>query len=367
MLSGKGGGHFSHFCFYGFMLAMPLMGWIMVSTSPEFKSLPTTWFDLFTVPHLPISEPVAAAFGAATEARLPELAHNGHQLLAWLAIALLVVHVGAALKHHYADKDEVFARMAPWASPKEPVFAPPAPRASGVATALAILLLLGAGGAAAALFLTPERAAAPVIEASLAAPAADAARDEPVAAAETALASEAAAPLWTVAPEASEISFSGTQLGAPFSGAFARWRAEIRFDPEALEESAVRVEIETASAATGDIQVDGALPGADFFDSAAHPLAVFEASVFANADAAPEAAAGETAYRAEGTVTIKGVSAPVAFPFTLAIEDDQAVMRGALSLDRIAYELGLQADAAAAIISREIEVSLEVTATRGAP
>jgi len=37
-----------------------------------------------------------------------------HHLLAWSIIVLLLVHVGAALKHRFIDRDEVLQRMLPW-------------------------------------------------------------------------------------------------------------------------------------------------------------------------------------------------------------------------------------------------------------
>ena len=36
-----------------------------------------------------------------------------HHLLAWTIIALLLVHVGAALKHRFVDRDDVLQRMLP--------------------------------------------------------------------------------------------------------------------------------------------------------------------------------------------------------------------------------------------------------------
>src|SRR5262245_55575412 len=41
----------SHLLLYGFMLAIPLSGWAMVSASP--LGIPTIWFGVAEVPHLP--------------------------------------------------------------------------------------------------------------------------------------------------------------------------------------------------------------------------------------------------------------------------------------------------------------------------
>lgn len=95
----------SHFLLYALMLAIPLTGWMMVS-GPQRR--PLQWFSLFDVPYLPLSA-AAADFG-----------HEAHELLGWGMIALLVLHVGAALRHHFLLRDQVFARMTPGVIPRGP-------------------------------------------------------------------------------------------------------------------------------------------------------------------------------------------------------------------------------------------------------
>jgi cytochrome b561 len=90
----------SHWGFYVLMLALPLSGWAMVSTSKI--QFPILYFGLFQVPMLPISK----AWG--------ELLDQSHLILGWITLALIVLHVAAALKHHYLDRDDVLVRMLPW-------------------------------------------------------------------------------------------------------------------------------------------------------------------------------------------------------------------------------------------------------------
>jgi cytochrome b561 len=37
-----------------------------------------------------------------------------HEIASWLLAALVVVHVAAALKHHFVDRDGLLVRMWPW-------------------------------------------------------------------------------------------------------------------------------------------------------------------------------------------------------------------------------------------------------------
>lgn len=89
----------THWTLYALLILMPLTGWAMVS-GPEGR--PLSWFGAFTVPLLPV------------DAAGSELGHSGHGLLGWLMLALVVLHVAAALRHHLVLRDPTLVRMAPW-------------------------------------------------------------------------------------------------------------------------------------------------------------------------------------------------------------------------------------------------------------
>ncbi len=91
----------THYGFYALLLLIPLSGWVMVSAST--LGFPTSYFGLFTWPHLPIPTSKETA-GAASEV---------HEILAFAAIGLAVLHITGALKHHFFDRDDVLARMIP--------------------------------------------------------------------------------------------------------------------------------------------------------------------------------------------------------------------------------------------------------------
>jgi cytochrome b561 len=92
-----------HVLFYVLMIGTPLLGWAMVSASP-FK-VPTVLFGLFELPHLPF-------FVDAGE-RISGLLEESHELAAKSILVLLGLHVAAALKHHFVNRDQVLAHMAP--------------------------------------------------------------------------------------------------------------------------------------------------------------------------------------------------------------------------------------------------------------
>jgi cytochrome b561 len=87
----------AHNALYALMILVPLTGWLMSSAG----SRPLTWFGLFDIPKLPVEQ--SEAFG--------EMMSERHEVLAFAMIGLLVIHLAAALRHHFIKKDGMLARM----------------------------------------------------------------------------------------------------------------------------------------------------------------------------------------------------------------------------------------------------------------
>jgi cytochrome b561 len=89
---------FVHLCFYGLMFALPVTGWLMSSAG----GFPVSFLSLFELPDfVPQSDYLFRAFTLV------------HQWLSYALIALILVHVAAALKHHFVNKDETLKKMLP--------------------------------------------------------------------------------------------------------------------------------------------------------------------------------------------------------------------------------------------------------------
>jgi cytochrome b561 len=93
----KGAAHGLHAVFYGLMLALPLTGWVMSSAGPY----PLRWFNLFAVPKLAVSKGDA----------LLAISHGSHGVLGLVFGVLIVLHMAAALRHHFVLRDGVLGRM----------------------------------------------------------------------------------------------------------------------------------------------------------------------------------------------------------------------------------------------------------------
>ena len=96
----KGLAHLTHWLFYALMILMPLSGWVF--TSAGSRKYPTTFFGLFTVPPI-----------VGQDKALGDTVAERHGQMAWILLALIVLHVAGALKHRFVDRDRTLARMAP--------------------------------------------------------------------------------------------------------------------------------------------------------------------------------------------------------------------------------------------------------------
>ena len=99
-----------HGLFYVIMLGMPLTGWAMVSASPLIHVFPIRLYHLVPWPAI---GPLTTLPHDQMKSAHKVLAQS-HGLLALLAYALIVLHVGAALLHQFVRRDAIAARMIPF-------------------------------------------------------------------------------------------------------------------------------------------------------------------------------------------------------------------------------------------------------------
>ena len=88
----------THVLLYLLMFTVPLSGWLMSSA----KGFQTVWFGVLPLPDL-----------LQKDADLGDLLQQIHMLLNYCMAALVAAHLGAALKHHFINRDEVLAHMIP--------------------------------------------------------------------------------------------------------------------------------------------------------------------------------------------------------------------------------------------------------------
>lgn len=94
----------THGALYVLFFTVPLAGWAYSSAT----GFPIVWFGVLPLPDL-----------VGPDKALAEVLKSLHGALAWALAALAGVHVAAALKHHFIDRDKLLSRMIPTRTSKQ--------------------------------------------------------------------------------------------------------------------------------------------------------------------------------------------------------------------------------------------------------
>lgn len=90
--------HATHYLMYVLFFAVPLIGWAYSSAA----GFPIVWFGQIPLPDL-----------VSPDKALAEIIKPLHAVSAFALVGLASVHIAAALKHHWIDRDGLLSRMLP--------------------------------------------------------------------------------------------------------------------------------------------------------------------------------------------------------------------------------------------------------------
>ncbi|PKQ00969.1 MAG: cytochrome B [Alphaproteobacteria bacterium HGW-Alphaproteobacteria-13] len=88
-----------HVLFYLLLLGLPLSGWIWMSAADR----PIDFFGLFMLPSIAVPDEAVA-----------DAMHARHEVMGLTLVALVVLHIAAALKHQFVNRDGLIGRMNPF-------------------------------------------------------------------------------------------------------------------------------------------------------------------------------------------------------------------------------------------------------------
>lgn len=97
----KAAAHAGHAALYLAILAQPVIGVLMSQASPYRETYPVKLLGLPLPNVVPVNE------------TLEEVMSSLHSAGAWAILLLVGLHVAAALKHHFIDKNRILVRMLP--------------------------------------------------------------------------------------------------------------------------------------------------------------------------------------------------------------------------------------------------------------
>lgn len=89
----------THFLLYVFMFSIPLSGWLYSSAA----GVPVVYFGVIQLPNL-----------IGTDKALASQLKEWHEMLNFIFAAFVLLHILAAVKHHFIDRDDILTRMLPF-------------------------------------------------------------------------------------------------------------------------------------------------------------------------------------------------------------------------------------------------------------
>ena len=97
------------FAFYVFMFGLPLTGWLQASGNPKYQAAGVKLLAGIPLPLFP----------QGTVSFMHDALQTVHDLGSKVIIPFMALHVLAALKHHFWDKDTVLTRMLPFGGSRQ--------------------------------------------------------------------------------------------------------------------------------------------------------------------------------------------------------------------------------------------------------
>jgi polyisoprenoid-binding protein YceI len=155
----------------------------------------------------------------------------------------------------------------------------------------------------------------------------------------------------------SKIGFSYTEMGVKLNGSFAKYTAQLKFDPTKPQEAHVLVDVAMASIDAGSAEATSEVADKDWFDAVHSPAAHFESTSVTSQTAEH--------YQLAGNLTIKGHTHAVAIPVTLATNGGRAALDGTFTFNRTDYGVGEGEWADTSIVANPIQVQIHIVLSGG--
>lgn len=148
------------------------------------------------------------------------------------------------------------------------------------------------------------------------------------------------------ADEGSSVSFVIKNLGFEVNGSLSGLEGTINFDPKAPASAVFDVSINPAAINTGNSLRDEHLKGSSFFDVQHYPrIRLVSSKISAKGDS----------YLFTGTLTIKGKSKAISFPFSATPWENRYIFKGVFRINRRDFDVG-----GLSTVSDELDVNLNV-------
>ena len=162
-----------------------------------------------------------------------------------------------------------------------------------------------------------------------------------------------------VVPAQSQITFAIKEMGVPVEGKFAKWTADIAFDPKNPETGKVAFTIATGSASFGAPETDAEVPKPEWFNVAKFPNASFTSTAIK--------AKGGGKFDVAGKLTVKGTTKDVVVPIALTQAGPTTTATGAFAIKRNEFHIGEGEWTDTSQLADDVAVKFKIALTGVAP
>lgn len=159
---------------------------------------------------------------------------------------------------------------------------------------------------------------------------------------------------YRVLDNASSVKVSIKNAGMDIDGKLAGLEGDIHFNPTDLKGASFSVSIDANTINTGIDVRDENLRGDEYLDTKKFPRISFISKQVT-------ALNKPNTYSMKGTITIKGISKEIVFPFTAVPKNDGLVFAGEFKVNRIDFKIGV----GSLVLSDNMVISLLVLAKKG--
>ena len=162
-----------------------------------------------------------------------------------------------------------------------------------------------------------------------------------------------------VLPAQSHIDFTIKEMGVGVDGKFAKWSADIAFDPKKPEAGKVAFTIDTASATLGSPETDSEVPKAAWFNVAKFPTATFASTAIK--------AKGGGKFDVDGKLSIKGTTRDITVPIAVAQAGGITTATGQFAIKRTQYKIGEGEWSDTSTLADDVQVKFQIALSGVSP
>jgi polyisoprenoid-binding protein YceI len=150
----------------------------------------------------------------------------------------------------------------------------------------------------------------------------------------------------------SEVNFTIKNFGFSTPGSLKGLKGSIKFNSSDLVSSSFNVSVDVNTVNTGVDARDSHIKKEEYFNAEKFPVISFNSTKITKE---------QNSYTVTGNLTIKGVTRPVSFPFTVQNQDNGLIFSGSFSINRKDFGVG----GSSAVLGNSVDVSLKVFAVKG--